>query len=103
MAVGGAVGQNMAGMMNNLMSGMGQQPVGVTPPPVPTVVFHVASNGQATGPFDLETLKQMTATGQLTATSLVWKPGMAEWAKAGNIAELQHLFMNTPPIPPIEG
>ena len=104
MAVGGAVGQNIAGTMNNMMGGI-QQPVqsGMTPPPIPTAVYHVAVNGQATGPFDATTLAQMVASGQLTANSLVWKNGMAQWAKAGTVDELKNLLANgMPPIPPIE-
>lgn len=102
MAVGGAVGQNIAGSMNNMMSGM-NQPIqsGMTPPPVPNVMYHVAANGQATGPFDLNALKQMAATGQFTSESLVWKEGMAEWEKAGIIDELKSMFVTIPPIPPM--
>ena len=101
MAVGGAVGQNIAGAMNHMMGGI-QQPVqsGMTPPPIPTAVYHVAVNGQATGPFDATTLAQMVASGQLTANSLVWKNGMAQWAKAGTVDELKNLLANgMPPIP----
>lgn len=103
MAVGGAVGQNIAGTMNNMMGGI-QQSVqsGMTPPPIPTAVYHVAVNGQATGPFDATTLAQMAASGQLTANSLVWKNGMAQWAKAGTVDELKNLLANgMPPIPPV--
>ena len=103
MAVGGAVGQNIAGTMNNMMSGMGQaaQP-GAVPPPIPVIAYHVAVNGQATGPFDLSTLAQMASNGQLTADSLVWKSGMVQWAKAGTIDELKNVFSAIPPIPPSE-
>lgn len=103
MAVGGAVGQNIAGAMNNMMGGI-QQPVqsGMTPPPIPAAVYHVAVNGQVTGPFDATTLAQMVASGQLTANSLVWKNGMAQWAKAGTVDELKNIFANVmPPIPPV--
>lgn len=101
MAVGGAVGQNIAGSMNNMMSGM-NQPIqsGMTPPPVPNVMYHVAANGQATGPFDLNALKQMAATGQFTSESLVWKVGMAKWEKAGTIDELKSIFVVIPSVPP---
>jgi len=104
MAVGGAVGQNIAGAMNNMMSGI-NQPVqnGMTPPPVPTVTYHLAVNGQATGPFDIATLTQMVTTGQLTASSLVWKAGMPAWVRADSVDELKGLFANAmPPIPPVE-
>lgn len=101
MAVGGAVGQNIACSMNNMMSGINQpmQPE-TTPPPIPTVAYNVAVNGQPTGPFDLNVLKQMVTTGQFTTESLVWKAGMTEWQKAGTIGELKEIFANAmPPIP----
>lgn len=102
MAVGGAVGQNIAGAMNNMMGGINQQTTpGAVPPPIPTVAYHVAVNGQATGPFDISVLAQMATAGQLTADSLVWKNGMVQWAKAGAVDELKNLFPNVmPSIPP---
>jgi len=104
MAVGGAVGQNIAGAMNNMMGGINQHATAAsTPPPIPSAAFHVAVNGQATGPFDISTLAQMVTTGQITATSLVWKNGMAQWVQAETVEELKSLFANVmPPIPPAE-
>lgn len=103
MAVGGVVGQNIAGVMGNAMSGMNQagQP-GMTPPPIPVVAYHVVVNGQATGPYALNVLQQMATAGQFNADSLVWKNGMAEWVKAGTIDELKSMFVVMPPIPPVE-
>lgn len=102
MAVGGTVGQNIAGAMNNMMGGINQQTTpGTIPPPIPVVEYHVAINGQAAGPFALSALTQMVAVGQFTADSLVWKNGMAQWVKAGTVDELKGLFANAmPPIPP---
>ena len=101
MALGGAVGQNIAGIMNNSMAGVNQTaPSGATPPPIPIVAYHIAVNGQATGPYNLQVLQQMIATGQLTADSLVWKTGMATWIKAGETDDLKGLFV--PPVPPVE-
>lgn len=104
MAVGGAVGQNIAGAMNGMLSGMGQTVQGgATPPPVPTVAYNVAVNGQATGPYVLNVLQQMAMAGQFTADSLVWKAGMADWMRADSIDELKGLFVNAmPPIPPVK-
>lgn len=105
MAIGGAVGQNIAGAMNSFMQGTPPvsqaQPLSTTPPPIPSVVFHVAVNGQATGPYDLPSLAKMAAAGQLNADSLVWKAGMDQWARAGTIDELKHLFAAIPPIPQV--
>lgn len=103
MALGGAVGQNIAGIMNNSMAGVNQTaPSGATPLPVPVVAYHVAVNGQATGPFDLNVLQQMATSGQFNADSLVWKNGMSEWVKAGTVDELKSMFVVMPPIPPVE-
>ena len=103
MALGSAIGQNMAGMVGNMMTGVNQpaQPP-VTPPPVPNIVYHVAVNGKATGPYDFATLNAMAAAGQFTGDSLVWKAGMAAWAAANTIDELKSMFSAIPPIPPTE-
>lgn len=108
MAVGGAVGQNVAGMMNGMMGGLGgqtTQPGIQVPPPVPQVGYHVAVNGAATGPFSPVLLAQMAAAGTFTRDSLVWKQGMAEWHRAGDVDELAPVFCGgapagMPPIPP---
>lgn len=104
MAIGGAVGQNIAGAMSNMTRGINQQTtLGAVPPPIPVVAYHVAINGQAAGPFDMSALTQMVADGQLTADSLVWKNGMPQWAKAETVDELRKLFSNImPPISPKE-
>ncbi len=101
MAVGGAVGRNIAGTMDTVMSGSGCSAQPAMPiPPLPTATYHVAINGQATGPFDMATLKQMAVTGQLTSDMLVWKSGMPQWERADTISELANLFTSTmPPIP----
>lgn len=101
MAVGGAVGQNIAGAIGNMMGGMNQQATpGAVPPPIPAVAYHVAVNGQAAGPFDMTTLQQMAVSGQLTANSLVWTSGMTQWEKASNVCELKSLIV--PPIPSVQ-
>lgn len=101
MAVGGVVGQNIAGSMNNIMSGMNQSVQNnMTPPPVPTVAYNVAINGQATGPFDLATLQQMAIAGQFTGSSLVWKAGMPAWVAAETVDELKEVLANAMPTIP---
>ena len=100
MSLGGVVGQKMADTMNSAMSGVNPnaQPAAV-PPPIPTISYYVAINGQAQGAFPLEVLKQMQQNGQLTKETLVWKQGMANWEKAETRADLKELFVEIPPIP----
>ena len=103
MALGGAVGTNIAKTMNSMMENANPPAQNsIVPPPVPTVMYHVADKGQETGPFDMSTLSQMAITGKLNAESLVWKAGMAQWEKAGTIDELKEIFRNVPPVPPTE-
>jgi membrane protease subunit (stomatin/prohibitin family) len=112
MAMGGQMGGLMGAMNNPSMAnpqGIGfgstqpqQAPAAAMPPPIPgAAAFHVAVNGQQTGPFDLGTLAQQAASGALKRDTLVWKAGMASWGKAGEQAELAQLFANVPP--PIPG
>lgn len=97
MALGGAIGQNIAGTMNGILNS--NNTTIQTPPPIPTSKYYVAENGKQTGPFDIETLKKMVSEGKLKEDSLVWKDGMKEWTTAKTIDELKDLFPDIPPIP----
>lgn len=100
MALGGAVGQNIAGTMNGIMNNnIPNENNKMTPPPIPTTKYYVADKGQQTGPFDKETLKKMVEEGKLKKESLVWKEGMSDWTRVDLIDELIDLFPNIPPIP----
>ena len=108
MAMGGAMGTQMANMMNGF--GQTTQPMqqapamgGMqTPPPLPTVQFSIAINGQQYGPYNMQQLQQMVQTGQLTPQTYVWKQGMPAWDMAGNQPELAALFASPTPgaVPP---
>lgn len=97
MAVGGAVGQNIAGTMNSMMSGVNQQQNTMAPPPIPESVYNVAVNGQSTGPYNIATLSQMAQAGQINATTLVWKPGMTNWTAIADVQELNSVLSSVPP------
>lgn len=97
MALGGAIGQNLAGTMNNMMTGMTQTvPENVTPPPINKTLYNVAIDGKPTGPFDESALEHMIKTGQLNKDSLVWTSGMSKWEKACEIESLRVLFVDMP-------
>lgn len=92
MTLGGAVGQNLAGVMN----GVSGAPV---PPPIPESKYYVAVNGQPTGPYTVSTLREMMQNGQVSPGSLVWKDGMTGWSAIENVNELKSI--TGPVIPPI--
>lgn len=100
--MGGAVGNMMGQMAQGTMA---QQPQMAPPPPMPqSVQFHVYINNQQMGPYDMAGLQQLVAQGFLQPATLVWKPGMPQWAPASTLPELAGLFMpptpQTPPMPP---
>jgi len=98
MAMGGAVGSGMAGAIGGMMGGMNEQKQ--TPPPAPQVQYNISVNGQQSGPFGWDQLKQMVQSTQITKDTHVWKQGMAGWELAGNVEELSSLFGVVPPPPP---
>ena len=109
-AMGAGIGAGMGMMMMNQMgqpSPWGQpaqQPAAAAPPapppPPPETVYHIAENGQTTGPFSLARLGRMVGEGSFTRETLVWAPGFAGWTAAGEVDALARLFTVAPPPPP---
>lgn len=98
MMMGGAVGQQMAGMMNQIGNTM-QQSLN-TPPPMPHEHYHVIVNGQNVGPCTMLQLQQLAQTGQLTAKTYVWKSGMINWELAENVPDMAGILGSVPPPMP---
>jgi hypothetical protein len=73
------------------------QPGAGGPPPLPATGFYLGIDGKQAGPFDLAALSQKAREGALTRATLVWKPGMANWAAADTVAELKDLLAAAPP------
>ncbi|AGT07695.1 SPFH domain-containing protein [Paracoccus aminophilus] len=115
--MGAAMGMGMAGGMLQGSWGAAPQPAtppaqppaqppstAVTPPPIPqpAKVWHLALDGQASGPFAPTELERLQGEGRLTRDTLVWTPGQDGWQPAHEIAELARLFAATPPpLPPV--
>ena len=105
--MGAAMGIGTAPQMPG-MGGAPQMPGMQMKQATPQVSYMVGVNGQQAGPFDWNQLQQLVSQGQLTQQTYVWKQGMANWDFAGNVQELQPLFMNAAPpqmpgMPPMPG
>ncbi|MFN9367950.1 MAG: RDD family protein [Planctomycetia bacterium] len=50
--------------------------------------WYVGRNGNRTGPFTPEQVRQMVASGQIGPADLLWKEGMANWVAASSITGL---------------
>jgi membrane protease subunit (stomatin/prohibitin family) len=101
MGMGFAMANQMGQMYGNTQQG--QQQGG--PPPVPPQQgageWFVAYGGQQAGPLQRGVLLQDARAGKLTRDTLVWRRGMAQWVKAGEVQELSDLVAEVPPpLPP---
>ena len=90
-----ALGRSVAGGMLALALALGGSvaspaPVGEIPPalPVAATPYYVAAAGEARGPLSLEVILSEIESGRLSAWTLVWKPGLSGWIRAGDLPEL---------------
>ncbi len=93
--------------VQQMISGLSQasQPRVIAPPPAPVPIptqgnWHLAIDGQTSGPFGNAQLRTMVGQGTLTAATMVWRPGMAGWLPAGQVPEIADLLANLVPPPP---
>jgi membrane protease subunit (stomatin/prohibitin family) len=100
--LGMAVGQRAANAINTpAPAAPAAAPPVAGPPPLPAAEWYVGAGGERQGPYDAGTLAGQATAGTLTATTLVWKAGMATWAPAGEVPELSGAFAaQPPPLPP---
>lgn len=94
--VGMGLGINMANQMSNSFN---QQNSFASPPPI-GASFYVNLNGNQSGPFDSNAIQAMVSDGRLKRDTFVWKQGMSEWQKAGDVKELESILASIPPSPP---
>jgi membrane protease subunit (stomatin/prohibitin family) len=96
LGAGLGVGGQMGAIFTQTMS------TGSTPPPLlrETPYFLYLNNQQQSG-FSFQTIANLIAQGQVTADTLLWKQGMADWSKISTIQEFRNLFEGNPIPPPI--
>ncbi|MDR5652061.1 SPFH domain-containing protein [Ruixingdingia sedimenti] len=73
------------------------------PPPPPVAQWHLAVNGQTSGPFTPQQLAEMAARGAFGAASLVWTAGQDGWKPASEVPALAGILSQLPPPPPPAG
>ncbi len=107
---GGTAGEGMGlgmglAMANQMMHGMGQAGApGMAPPPPPSQMWHVASNGQTLGPYTGQQVAEGIGGGRINGETMVWTQGMAGWEPAGQVPALAGQFgAASPPPPPTAG
>jgi membrane protease subunit (stomatin/prohibitin family) len=100
--MGMAVGMGLGGAAGPWGAAPAQAPAQAAPPPPPAAdpVWHLAVNGQTTGPFPVADLARMAAAGSLTPDTFVWTPGQDGWLRAREVPALARLVAAMPPPPP---
>ena len=94
-ASGMAIGNVMSNSVNTQQNNGG----GNTMPP-PVAQYYYAVNGERKGPFGAEQLPALVENGEVKQDTMVWKTGMADWAKASTVADFANVFTSVPPPPP---
>ncbi|BDW85843.1 SPFH domain-containing protein [Roseicyclus marinus] len=98
--LGMGMGMAMAQGLTQAMGG-GRAAAPAAPPPPPVEhVWHIAVNGQTSGPFSKADLGRMAQSGELTRQTHVWTAGQDGWKIANDVPELAQLFTVMPPPPP---
>lgn len=100
--MGISVGQQMGQMIASAMqqSGIAAGPAPAVPPPPASAAFYVAVNGQTTGPFPIERIREMIIGGQIAAETYVYRMGGSAWAQAQTEPEIARIFNELLPPPP---
>ena len=102
--LGMGMGMAMGGMNPWAQASQPHAPAAAPPPPPPPPpvehVWHIAENGETTGPFSRAAMGQKVGNGALTRETLVWTAGQDGWQPAGDVQDLATLFTVMPPPPP---
>ncbi len=101
LGVGMAMASQMAGGFGNAAPAASAGAAAV-PPPLPTVVWHVAEAGERKGPFTTEQVAGLIARGEIKPEMMMWTAGMQAWTPASGISQLASYFAAStpPPLPP---
>lgn len=100
LGMGAGIGVGLGQQAGAVASVMNTNPA--TPPPLSTVqqaFYYLAINNQQQGPFAFQDVVNAVQSGQIDSETLVWKQGMAAWAKLSTLPEIQPYLSCPPPLP----
>jgi hypothetical protein len=96
LGVGLAAAHAVAGMMDGVTANL--TPIGFQPGAPPTSTYFLHVNGKQEGPFPLAKVQEKISSGDVAATTPIWRDGLAAWAVAGELPEFRSSF--PPPFAP---
>ena len=99
--------QSQQGNVGQMIGGLAQAatpqtpaPGGFPPPLQAAETWHVSLNGQQSPAIQLAQVHQYIQSGQVNASTMVWKSGLANWTPAGQLPELAGVLGAGPSSPP---
>lgn len=95
--LGMAVAQQMSASMNHALQATQFPGPRNVPAGIYANHYHVMLDGKPAGPFTELELARLIAQGKLGKQSYVWRPGMAKWDTADNVADVLRLVALAPP------
>lgn len=87
-----AVAQQMMSTMNQSLDAM-RIPGAGNPMQKPHITYFVVINRAQAGPFTESQLEELVKEGRLAPDNLVWRSGMPAWKQAGEVPEINKLFI----------
>ncbi len=99
MGAGFGVGNMMANAFGQANAAASQQATAnAAPPPLSAPAqYFTGVDGKQAGPYNAAQIQQMIQSGTLRRDTLMWKAGMAGWAAAESISDINTFFNSAPP------
>lgn len=63
--------------------------------------WYVGRDGRQSGPFSLQALRQMAASGELSKADLVWTEGFSTWVPSASVKDIFPPVADLPPTAPV--
>lgn len=95
--LGLSLGVGIGHQMSNVTGNLNTAP---TPPPFESqLLYFLVINGGQSGPYNFSQIKEFILNRRVDTNTMVWKQGMATWAKISEVTELLEIINSTTPPP----
>ena len=102
LGVGMGVGSTFGNMFSQVVNTNPSAPAAAPVPPVyQEPSYYLMINGQQLGGQTIQNIRDYVSRGVMNGETMVWRNGMAQWAKASTVNELAPLFIQQAPPPPM--
>jgi membrane protease subunit (stomatin/prohibitin family) len=96
LGIGLAAAKAVSGMMEGVTANLAPPPF--PPAGTPAAAYFLHVNGKQEGPFPLAQMQEKISSGDVSATTPIWRDGLAQWVAAGDLPEFRALL--PPPFAP---